>query len=187
MDNQQWIEDGWFYHNHAWHLLHEFLKLIREVNDPHDNITMLDFGGGTGLAAAVMRSVFPNIYTYVTDISNNCESFWEKRKITGFIDLLNHKTFKNMSFDIIMSSHVMEHLTVEQFNITIEKLFNAAKKRIIIAVPDGDVHFDDHKIIFNRSILEEMIKQSLSEYEYNYKSFPVYHQHMNNLIAVIDK
>lgn len=178
MKEQQWLEDGWFYHNHAWHLLHEFLKLIREV----DNVKyLLDVGAGTGIAAAVIRAVFPDIKQItVMDIEDN-SNFWIPRHLTGVID------FKLITYnrDIILCSHVLEH--IEEPVPFIQKLFSLTKKRLIIAVPDGDVHFYDHKVIYRRDILEDTIRQALEGQKYTYKGFPVYHAHMNNLIVVVDR
>jgi SAM-dependent methyltransferase len=181
MKEQQWLEDGWFYHSHAWHLLHEFLKLIREVKDAE---TLLDVGAGTGIAAAVIQAVFPDMQCYVTDIEKECHNFWKKR---GLIGLITNNIFYYVKKDIIISSHVIEHIDESKIHDFILNLFNQTFRRLIIAVPDGDVHFYDHKIIFNRSKLYDIIHESLDGESFKYKSYAHYHPHINNLIAVIDK
>jgi 2-polyprenyl-3-methyl-5-hydroxy-6-metoxy-1,4-benzoquinol methylase len=181
MKEQQWLEDGWFYHNHAWHLLHEFLKLIREVENAE---SLLDVGAGTGLAAAVIGAVFPDItHVEVTDIEEKCLKFWDARKLYGWVGPEDN-SFKS-KYDIVISSHVLEH--VDKPLSFIQKLFNITKKRLIIAIPDGPVNCYDHKIVYDRIKLETTIREALEGQEYKYKGFPVYHAHMNNLITVVDK
>ena len=84
-----------------------------------------------------------------------------------------------------MSSHVIEH--IEKPEETIRTLFESCNKRLIIIVPDNDVHFYDHKVIYNRSKLETVISEALKGYDLKYRSYPVYHVHMNNLVAVVDR
>lgn len=177
MKEQKWIEEGWFYHNHAWHLLHEILKLIKEI----EVNTLLDFGAGTGLAASIIRAIFPEIQIDVCDIENESKTFWDKRGLNGFI----YKGSINKNYDLIFTSHVIEHIADPEK--TIINLFNHCNKRLIIVVPDNDVHFHDHKVIYNRAKLEETISGALKEHEFKYRSYPVYHTHINNLVAVIDK
>lgn len=185
MKEQQWLEDGWFYHNHAWHLLHEYLKLIREVDDAK---SLLDVGAGTGLAAAVIRGVFPELKVCVSDIEEECTEYWNERKLSGYVGQITNvsfETWKSGGFSIALCSHVLEHLfESKEF---IQNLFNITNKRLIIAVPDGDVHFYDHKVIYNRAKLESTIREALHGKKYTYCGFPVYHAHMNNLVAVVDK
>jgi ubiquinone/menaquinone biosynthesis C-methylase UbiE len=180
MNNQNSIEEGWLFHNHAWHLLHEIIKLI-----PTDTKNLLDVGGGTGIAAAIIRAVYPDIVPTVVDISENCVSFWEKRKIDGFVLKGNVFPFSYKRFDFVMSSHVLEHL--KEPVILIKELWRVCKKRLVIVVPDGDIHFHDHQIIYNRTNFKEIIQHSLADQEYTLKAFPLYHPHMNNLIAVVDR
>lgn len=184
MKEQQQLEDGWFYHNHAWHLLHEFLKLIREVDGAK---SLLDVGAGTGLAAAVIRGVFPELNVSCLDVETNCAEFWEKRNLTGFIGNIE-KYPTSFGDDIIILSHVLEHIEPYQpiYNF-IKNIFITANKRIIIAVPDGPVNCSDHKKVYTRDILEEIIRDALKDEKYTYRGFSVYHPHMNNLVAVIDK
>ena len=179
MKEQNWLEEGWLFHNHAWHLLHEIIKLI-----PDDAESLLDYGAGTGLAAAVIHAVFPDITPHVCDIEENSLMFWNMRELDGTILKSNKLPFEDNSFDVVMTSHVLEHM--ENQDEIIKELFRVCKKRIIIAVPDGDVHFYDHKTIFSRAVLKDAVFNSLSGEDFNFHSFPVYHPHINNLIAVID-
>ncbi len=172
------IEEGWIFHNHAWHLLHEIIKQI-----PKDTETMLDFGAGPGMAAAIIKTVYPDIKITVTDIQRECQYFWIKRDLaftfTPLTEMIPSK------YDIILCSHVLEHL--ENPENELKEFFRVAKKRIIIAVPDGDVNISEHKTIFDRIVLSNTIEKTLEDENYTYVSFPVYHPHINNLMAIIDK
>jgi len=179
MKEQAWIEEGWFFHNHAWHLLHEIIKQI-----PKDTKSLLDIGAGTGIAAAIIRAVYPDIICYVTDIESESVPFWYKRNLVGFLNPELEK-FNSNKYDVVISSHVLEHL--ENPIKLVQDMFRLCTKRLIIAVPDGDVHFYDHKIIFNRTLFNDVIDKALNGREYKKVTFPVYHLHMNNLVAVIDK
>ena len=180
MKEQNWLEEGWLFHNHAWHLLHEFLKLI-----PDNAETLLDYGAGTGISAAVIKAVFPHITPHVCDIEENSIYYWNERELDGTVLDSDRLPFKTDSFDVVISSHVLEHL--EEHDTIIQEIFRVCKQRIIIAVPDGDVHFYDHKIIFNRTVLKNTILSALEGENFKFYSFPVYHHHINNLIAVIEK
>jgi 2-polyprenyl-3-methyl-5-hydroxy-6-metoxy-1,4-benzoquinol methylase len=176
---QQWLEDGWFFHNHAWHLLHEHLRLIREVPGA---VNLLDYGAGTGLAAAVIQAVFPNLHVQVYDVESECYDFWAARELIAWT---KQEYMINGIFDLVLCSHVIEH--IEDPRDTIKKMFNLCNKRLMIAVPDGDVHFYDHKVIYDREKFKNMIFSALEGCDFKFKHFPIYHQHFNNLVAVIDK
>ncbi len=180
MTEQSWLEEGWFYHNHAWHLLHEIIKLI-----PPGTRTMLDAGAGTGIAAAIIRAVHPEIVPMLTDITENSKPFWKARGLDGLVVKDEFQPFGDNEFDFIMCSHVLEHS--ERPELFISELFRVAIKRVVIVVPDGDVHFYDHKRIYDRTVLCDTVSKALQGLKYKYTSFPVYHPHINNLVAVIDK
>lgn len=184
MKEQSWIEEGWFFHNHAWHLLHEIIKQIPREPMISD---LLDVGAGTGIAAAIIQAIFPSMNCWVCDIEKNSEDFWKMRGLPGKVLNMNSDKlpFKDKSFHTVISSHVLEHL--EYPKEMIKEMYRVSKKRIIIAIPDGDVHFYDHKIIYNRTIFNNTIDEALQEHTYNKISYPLYHPHINNLIAVIDK
>jgi len=177
---QKNYEDGWLFHNHAWHLLHEIIKLI-----PKDVNNMLDFGGGTGLATAVIKAVCPYISATVADISEENINFWNKRKLNGVVFGGKTLPFKNNSFDLVISSHVIEHSEIPE--ILISEMSRVCSDKIIIAVPDGDTHFFDHKIVFDRKNFIEKINEGIGKEKEIKSCFPVYHPHINNLVAVIGK
>lgn len=182
MKEQSWLEEGWFFHNHAWHLLHEIIKQI-----PDNTESMLDFGAGTGIAAAIIKAIYPHIKITVSDIEESSILFWEKRNLHGYIEKSIELPCKDNKYDFVMSSHVLEHVYDYESVKFVSELIRVSKNRTVIVVPDGDVHFYDHKVIYNRTVLKETIKEAIGENNYKLTMFPLYHYHINNLIAVIDK
>jgi ubiquinone/menaquinone biosynthesis C-methylase UbiE len=178
MNNQ--IEDGWFFHNHAWHLLHEIIKLI-----PPDTDIMLDSGAGPGVATAIIKALYPDITIHVTDICEENRVFWKKRNLFGHIVYDEAHPFKMDTFDFSMSSHVLEH--VKNTDLFVSEMIRVTRKRVVIVVPDGDLHMDDHKSIFNRSSFLTVLNIAAKDHDVKeIRTFPVYHQHINNLVGVID-
>lgn len=182
MKEQIWLEEGWLYHNHAWHILHEIIKSIGQTGN------LLDIGAGPGIAASIISAFYPDIEVNVTDISPECIPLWEKRGLNGLL-LYNLKKipWKDENFDYVICSHVLEHIEERDIHYFLNELWRVCSKRIIIVIPDGDVHFYDHKVIYNRTILKEKIREAYKNKEFIFKSYPYYHPHINNLIAVIDK
>lgn len=182
MKEQEWLEEGWFFHNHAWHLLHEIIKQI-----PEDTKSVLDVGAGTGIALAVIKAIYPDIEAYAIEQEIKSLQFWKKRGIQGEIINDVFIPLKGNKFDFVFSSHVLEHVHGDKAVTFVSEIIRVCKKRAVIIVPDGDVHFYDHKVIYNRSEFKSVALKAIGEN--NYKAFfmPLYHHHINNLIAVIDK
>ena len=173
------IDKGWLFHTHAWYLLHEIIK-----NIPTDGSvkTILDFGGGSGIAGSIIQSVYPEIKVTVLDITDYYIDIWTKRKVNWhIIDEGETKViFPDNTFDMVISSHVLEH--IENYKDTLSELVRVCKYKCLIVVPDGKVDDPTHKHIFNRKSFQELF----SKYS-NSHTYPLYHPHINNLIGVINK
>ena len=181
MKKQQHLEDGWFFHNHAWHLLHEIIKLI-----PDDTESLLDCGAGTGIAAAVIRAIWPKMRVMVTDISEESADFWDIRNIPGIVSDSEINPYGDNRFDFVMSSHVLEH--VNDPVLFVSEMIRVAKKRVVIVVPDGKVDDPTHKTIFDRRKFTDTLQAAAlkNNMMLDYTIYPVYHPHINNLVGVID-
>jgi len=175
-------EEGWIFHNHAFYLLHEIINKMYDVTFLE---TMLDVGAGPGIASAIIKIMFPHINQTLLEVDKKNLSKWKMRNLRGQIYNGKNIPFEKESFDIVLCSHVLEHVKKpEKF---IKELWRVTKNRLIIAVPDGDYNIKEHRFIFNRSNFIDMISNSIG-YKNNIKKvYPVYHSHINNLMAVIDR
>lgn len=182
MNNIERLEEGWFFHDHAWQLLHQILKEIKEIKDKDEVKTILDFGAGSGIAAAVIKAVFPDIKLLLLDNDPYSKDFWKKRNLEGaLIDRLDYlDSFEKQ--DIIICSHVIEHIDNSEFLL---RMLKDIAKYLILVVPDNaSMDIDrDHKWNFNRLDFKELIDENI-DYK-SIKYYPLYHPHINNLIAVI--
>lgn len=177
MNNIERLEEGWFFHDHAWMLLHTILKEIR--NCEHRD-SLLDFGAGSGLAAAVIKAVFPEMGINVLDSDINAIELWKERDL-HIVDTLFRKF--EYKFAIILCSHVLEHSLAPE---VILKKFAEIAHHLILIVPDnaGQDIDPDHKHIFNRVSFKKLIDDNINYKRMKY--YPLYHPHINNLVAVID-
>lgn len=183
MNNIERLEEGWFFHDHAWMLLH---TIIKEIRNCENRESLLDFGAGSGLAAAVIRSIFyPNLIVWAADNNINSAELLSKRELSFEIineDWLKYGfTYCQKRYDIILCSHVLEHIEYPELYL---KKFTEIAKHLILIVPDGHVDDLDHKHIFNRISFKKLIDDNIKYKRMKY--YPLYHPHINNLIAVID-
>jgi SAM-dependent methyltransferase len=170
-------EEGWFFHDHAWDLLHIILKEIKTIYDKYTFFRMLDFGAGSGIAAKIIKAVIPDIDIFVLDKDINSREFFNQRKLA----IIDFDFAKDFDYHIILCSHVIEHLENPGEYL---KKFAKIAKHLILIVPDGQTDDLDHKHIFNRRSFKKLIDDNI-EYK-RIKYYPHYHPHINNLVAVID-
>ena len=179
--NASKYEDGWFFHSHAWYTLHEVLKNIREFEFEHN--TLLDFGAGSGIMAAVIKAIFPDLKVCVTDKDTDCADFWNKRNLLyEFTDFFQEDfQFIPNEYDILVCNHVIEHLDFVDLHL---QKFAKLADRLILVVPDGEVADPTHRTVFDRVSFKRLIDNNI---DYSYINiYPQYHPHINNLIAVVD-
>lgn len=182
-NNIERLEEGWFFHDHAWQLLHIILK---EIRDCEYKKTLLDFGAGSGFAASVIHAVFfPTTIVYCADNDLRAGYFLRKRELT--FEIIKEDWLKSgfnhiqLQYDIILCSHVLEH--IENYSEYLKKFAKMAE-HLILVVPDGKTGDSDHKHIFNRVSFKQAIDENIEYMRMKY--YPLYHPHINNLIAVID-
>lgn len=180
LTNAERNEQGWIFHNHAWHLLHE---IIREIATMENVETILDYGAGCGIAAACIKAVFPEKEIYACDIDPEYETAWDVRGLAGQVfDAVESDTWDiPVYYDLIICSHVLEHIDNPAEYI---KVFSKLAKNLILVVPDGPAQDPSHKHVFDRVSFLDTINSAI-EYR-SIKYYPVYHPHINNLMAVIN-
>ena len=180
--NSNRYEEGWIFHTHAWELLHE---IIRIINTTQERKTILDFGAGPGIAASIIQTFFTDSRVYVTDIDESNIDVWSDRNLIGEVvditsALFNRFTLIPDHYDVIICSHVLEH--VNNLRLTLSQL-SCRAKTLILVVPDGQVDDDSHKRIFDRVSFKKIIDSTIDYTSISY--YPLYHPHINNLVAVI--
>lgn len=104
----------------------------------NDFKTILDVGCGNGDPMAIINSEGKFDATGV-DIYEpylrKCKSrkIYKKLIKTDVRDL----PFQNGEFDVVVSFHVLEHLTKKEGKLMLKKMESIAKKRVVIALPHG--------------------------------------------------
>lgn len=179
-NNIERLEDGWFFHDHAWMLLYTILKEIREIIKQYTFYRMLDFGAGSGFAAAVIKAALPDMDMFIYEPNKEANFYHQKRNL----NILNYYSFLNdFDYHIILCSHVLEHI---ENPIEILKTISEKAKHLILIVPDnaGTDIDSNHKHIFNRVSFKKLIDDNINYKRMKY--YPLYHPYINNLVAVID-
>jgi len=124
------------YENLNWHdLTEEVLKdkiAIILKNIPTGVKTILDIGCGNGAITNVLGQHYD-----VTglDRSETALSFVKTKRVKAEISDL---PFADNSFDLVLSSEVLEHITDRDFDDSIMELKRVAKKYIMISVPNAE-------------------------------------------------
>lgn len=71
--------------------------------------------------------------------------------------------FKNKSFDIVLASQVVEHLTKKEASELIVKLEKIAKHKVIITTPNGYVKYDPFEVIDDNKLQKHKCGWDISE------------------------
>lgn len=104
--------------------------------------SILDIGCGEGLP---MRLIKKRMKVQKSTGIDLFEPYIKKAKNVQTHDSyelqdIRKLNYKNQSFDIVIASHVLEHLTKEEALKVLDKLEKIAKKQIIIAAPIGEMY-----------------------------------------------
>ena len=67
------LEEGWWFYDHAWSLLHVILKGL-------SGNSILDVGCGTGLALSIIRAINPERECVGIEPTNDFYSYMESKK-----------------------------------------------------------------------------------------------------------
>lgn len=172
------LEEGWFFYDHAWQLLHHLMT--RVVGD-----SLLDVGCGTGAAMGVYKNFLLHTDVQGLEAADANMEFWEARSLNVTLGSATDIPFPDNSFDTITSSHVIEH--IEEHERAVTEMVRVAKHKVLLVVPDGDVDAKNfgspHLRHYNRVNFSELVLGCAGDARVNLSSLP--HPHMNNLIAEI--
>jgi SAM-dependent methyltransferase len=119
-------------------------KRMFETKNTRERITVLDLGCGDGSATYFLN--LPNNYE-ITGVDIHRPYLKAAKKLGVYQKLINKDVRKfttRKKYDIVIASHVLEHMTKKQGSSFIKKLESVAKKRVIIAAPIGELPQDEY-------------------------------------------
>ena len=144
-------EKGWYLFDAAWR---NWKFMFSQI----EGKSLLDLGSGAGISLALAKVFNPDLKVLGLEGGNDVLEVSKQRGISTRSGDIYSTPFDDGQFDTVWSSHVLEHL--EKPEAAISESWRVAKKRIIHAVPVGDV--DDknlgskHLHIFNRKNFTEL-------------------------------
>ena len=175
------LEEGWFFYDHAWLLLHELIKRLK-------GNSLLDVGCGTALSLSIFKAVKPELEVRGLEPSSEASPIWAMRGIDVKVGDATDMPFKKDEFDTVISSHVIEHILND--SLAVSEIIRVAKMRAIIVVPFGNVDEKNpgspHVHYYNRINFKNLINNCCVEGE-SVEFYCLPHHHIDNLIAIIDK
>ena len=176
----QELEEGWFYYDHAWLLLHHLIKQIVGKS-------VLDVGCGTGMALSIIKAAKPFLSTQGLEPSSEAQSIWDARSLDVVVGSATSMPFVDRQFDTVISSHVIEH--IDDHLTAVREIVRVSSSRAIIVVPCGNVDLKNpgspHLRYYNRQNFKSLIQEAVTSESFHCYSLP--HPHINNHIAIIDK
>jgi SAM-dependent methyltransferase len=109
--------------------------------------TILDVGCGTGTPMELIKIQNPEIRATGADVY---EPYLKEAEKKGIYEKLVHTNvtelpFAEREFDVVVCFHVIEHLEKEAAWKLLEKLESLAKKRVVVAMPVGDLPQDEYE------------------------------------------
>ncbi len=172
------LEEGWFFYDHAWQLLHHIISKIK-------GSSLLDVGCGTGMALALIKAAKPFITVSGIEPSEQAKNIWKQRNLNVEVGSATSLPYDDNLFDTVICSHVIEH--IDDHAAALNEIIRVSKKRAIIVVPSGNVDEKNpgtpHVRYYNRINFKELIATASTDFI----TYSLPHYHMNNLVAVIDK
>ena len=131
MDNINYYEQfDWAKANLAEKLIEKIIVIKKNI--PKDVFTIIDIGCGNGIISNSLNDEF-NIYA--VDRSRNALQYVKTKKILSSADNLG---ISSNTFDLVLSSEMLEHLAEDIFIRAINELKRISKKYIFITVPNDE-------------------------------------------------
>jgi len=125
-----------------------------------NNYEILDVGAGHGYIIDALKNKFPNSITFAVEIDTQMHDTLAKKTEQVFS---SWKDITNTKFNLIIISHVLEHI-VNPVEFLLE-LKSLVKKDgfIFIEVPNNDdfhkKSLESHLTVFNKNAIERLVKE----------------------------
>lgn len=159
-----------------------FKLLLMSLSDPLPWVidkkgdSILDLGCGQGKPMAMIK-LWRNIKNAVgVDLYKPYIKLAKKLKLHDkyIISDIRKIKFKPKSFDIVLASHIVEHLSKVDAWKLIKKMEKIAARQVVIATPIGEIYqpmFDDNKLQEHKSHFfpEEFEKRGYKTVRYGYR------------------
>ena len=145
------------------------IKYISELI-PSDVTTIIDIGCGNGLITNALSKKYKILGV---DRSSNALEFVKTEKLLSDCDNIN---VSNNSFDLVLSSELLEHLPENIYLKTIEEFSRISKSYVLISVPNEEsinkgmiccpkCKYIYHRNLHMRSFTEDSIQQKFNQFE----------------------
>lgn len=118
------------------------IKIVKELKPEK----ILEIGIGNRTVSNYLKWHGFNLVTCDFDINLNPDYLCDIRETS----------FKNNSFDLVMSYEVLEHMPFEDFESILKELNRISKKNVIISIPYHNSYFE---IIFKNPIIKNLFKK----------------------------
>jgi trans-aconitate methyltransferase len=143
---------------------------VVQINIPIDfNGSILDFGCALGDAIPIYKKSFPNAKIYGLDVSKNAIKYC--KNIYGKIAIFQTGNYLNITAkDIIIASHVMEHLTDDK-KIVSELLTKCKELFIFVPFKENPLYIE-HVNYYEKTYYDNfnVLEKKVFFVEYSYKS-----------------
>lgn len=107
------------------------IRLISKMI-PRDVITIIDIGCGNGVITNALNKKYK---TLGVDQSEEALKYLEGPKLISSADKIN---VEDSSFDLVLSSELLEHLTEEILQGVVKEIKRIAKRYILVTVPNSE-------------------------------------------------
>ena len=125
----QVAKNHYYFHNVKPHRFQLYWWVIKETLTVHPS-SVLEVGPGQGVVHSVLKFNGVSVITADFDISLRPSVVCDIRRLP----------FKNMSFDVVVASEVLEHIPWEQVMSAFRELKRCARRALIISVPYNQHH-----------------------------------------------
>lgn len=156
--DQIWAKEG----QDTWRKYPLTFRKIASHIDQSESV--LDVGCGAGVFLDIIRPHCKGVAGL--DFSSVAINLLRAKGIEGKVCELPEIGYPDKSFDVVVATEIVEHL--DDSVGLLKEAVRVAWKKVIFAVPDnvlGPEEFIEHRQLFTRETLEEMLRQFFDDFE----------------------